>query len=135
MSASSVRIVQYTCLCASRHAIASAHFTLIYTIVSAVMRTRHSRNPPLSVIQWTRVNLFLKRHAWIMFMEMGRSRSGAMNNRNCNKIKEGSDKYMIYYYALYVGFYECYVSRRKKRERKDSIIFINGTRDSSRSRL
>lgn len=39
-----------------------------------------------------------------MFMEMGRSRSGAMNNRNCNKIKEGSDKYMIYYYALYVVF-------------------------------
>lgn len=52
-------------------------------------------------------------------MEIGRSRSGAMNNRNCNKIKEGSDKYMIYYYALYVGFYECYVSRRKKRERKE----------------
>lgn len=35
-------------------------------------------------------------------------------------------------------FYECkYISRKEeeKEKKKDSIIFINGTRDSSRSRL
>lgn len=64
-----------------------------------------------------------------------------MNNRNYNKIKEtDKTKYMIYMYYTSVYILRVlgkYISRKKeeKEKKKDSIIFINGTRDSSRSRL